>query len=111
MAKIHPVMDIYKTETDFRKRFADNHACILWLCTEANPNGIVCSKCHKTTTHHYYKDYQSLQCDVCGTHYQPIIGTIYQKKGIAIVKWFLAIYFYSKNQQLNNLEMSKKIIV
>ena len=107
--KLYPDMGNYSNEDDFKKRFGDNHACIVWLATETYPNGIRCNKCNRITSHHYYPNYQSLQCDKCGDHYQPITKTIYQKKGIAIYKWFLSFFYYSKNQSINPLELANKI--
>lgn len=109
--KTIPKANDYFTETEFKKSFGDDDACILWLCLNSFPNGIVCKKCNKVTTHKYYKAYQSFQCEVCGTHYQPILGTIYQKKGIPISKWFFAIYLIEKNLKMTSQELSKKIDV
>lgn len=109
--KPSPKIDDYFTEAEFKKSFKDDDSCILWLCLNNYPNGIICKKCDKVTTHKYYKAYQSFQCEVCGTHYQPVMGTIYQKKGIPISKWFFAIYLMGKNLKINSQELSKKIDV
>lgn len=107
--KPFPNMTNYGTEEAFHQRFPNNHVCVEWLKNEQFPDGIVCKKCDRKTNHHYYPGYLSYQCTICGNHYQPIDGTIYQKKGIPIVKWFFAIYLYSKNVHISPIELSSKI--
>lgn len=107
--KPFPNMTNYGTEEAFHKRFPNNHVCVEWLKNEQCPEGIICKKCDRKTEHRYYPNYLSYQCMTCGNHYQPIDGTIYQKKGIPIVKWFFAIYLYSKNVHIAPIEIASKI--
>lgn len=97
------------TEERFVARFDNVHACVIWLCNEQNPNGIKCKQCGKITVHHYYAPYHSLQCDKCGMHYQPVTGTIFQKKDIFLPKWFHAYFLFYKNQRIIPPELAKKI--
>lgn len=86
------------SEEEFLRKYKDNNAaCVQWLSKERNPSGVKCSKCGKLTPQEYYKPYHSFKCTICGNLYDPIIGTIYQKGGIPIWKWFYGAWMiYNK---------------
>ena len=97
------------TLDNFQKSFPSEQACREWLVKNNHPEGIKCKTCDEITPHHYYKEYRSFQCDICGTHYHPTEGTIYHKGGIALLKWYHIIYMMRYDRNVNYKDVAKEV--
>lgn len=95
MARLFPSMGNFSSEESFLKKFGKTKDCIEFLCDQYTGGKITCKKCKTVTHHEYYAPYHSYKCQECGNHYQPIMGTMYQKGGIPLNRWFRAIYLYT----------------
>lgn len=83
------------TIKDFRKRFADDDACldeIMKLCY----GGLqVCPDCEKETKFHRVKGVRNRRCYTCqwcGHQIHPTKGTVFEKTTTPLSDWFYVIY-------------------
>lgn len=97
------------TVESFNKDFPDDESCMRWIVTNRFPNGIPCEKCGKITEHHYFKDFKTYQCDICGTHLHPTMGTIYHKGGLPIRQWFFLVFLVAENQKITDQEAADEL--
>lgn len=78
--------------------FPDDAACLEWLVEYLYPNGIICTKCEKKTSHHKVTGRRAYVCSRCGNHFYPTAGTIFHRSRTPLTDWFRAIYVMSTNK-------------
>ena len=76
-------MEKYSTR-DFDKDFPNNDACLEFLFHQRWPDGVVCQKCQKVTSHYRISGRPCYSCEFCGSHVYPMAGTILQVHGSLI---------------------------
>src|SRR5207302_857196 len=80
------------TRFEWDARFPDDPACLDYLVSRLYPDGIYCPKCEKVTKHHRENGRPSYECQFCGHHEHPMVGTIFQDSATSLKLWFDAIY-------------------
>ncbi len=86
------------TITQFNLDYPNDDACLEWLKNHLYPNGIFCKVCGKITKHHKIASRRSYSCDICGNHFHPTSGTIFEKSTTSLKLWFHAIYLMSSTR-------------
>ena len=69
-------MDKYSTR-DFDRDFPTDDACLEFLFHQRWPDGVVCQKCQKVTSHYRISGRPCYSCEFCGSHVYPMAGTIF----------------------------------
>lgn len=88
-------MDKYSTK-DFDRDFPNDDACLQWLFEQRWPNGIFCDKRGKVTQHYRIKKRPVYSCEFCGSHVNPMAGTIFERTKFDHLRlWFKAIAYMS----------------
>jgi transposase len=86
-------MKKYSTR-DFDTEFPTDDACLEWLKRNRWPDGIRCDKCGKVTKHYRIKTRPVYSCEFCGTHINPMAGTIFERTKFDHLRlWFKAIAY------------------
>lgn len=78
--------------------FANDDACLEWLKGRLHPGGILCPKCGRVTKHHKISGRRSFSCDICGHHFHPTVGTIFEKSATPLSLWFRTIQLMSSSR-------------
>ncbi len=78
--------------------FPNDNACLEWLKNHLYPDGISCKVCGKVTKHHKIASRRSYSCDICGNHFHPTSGTIFEKSTTPLKLWFHAIYLMASTR-------------
>ena len=86
------------TITQFNLDYHNDDACLEWLKNHLYPQGIFCKVCGKITKHHKIASRRSYSCDICGNHFHPTSGTIFEKSTTSLKLWFHAIYLMSSTR-------------
>lgn len=86
------------TITQFNLDYSNDDACLEWLKNHLYPDGIFCKVCSKVTKHHKIASRRSYSCDICGNHFHPTSGTIFEKSTTPLKLWFHAIYLMSSTR-------------
>ncbi len=86
-------MNKYSTK-DFDRDFPDDDSCLEWLKNNRWPDGIYCQKCGKITKHYRIKTRPVYSCEFCGSHVNPMAGTIFERTKFDHLRlWFKAIAY------------------
>lgn len=86
-------MEKYSTR-DFERDFPNDDACLEWLFNQRWPEGVFCDKCQRITTHHRIKARPVYSCQFCGSHVNPMAGTIFEGTRFSHLKlWFKAVAY------------------
>ncbi len=86
-------MNKYSTK-DFDRDFPTDDACLEWLMNNRWPDGIYCGKCDKVTKHYRIKTRPVYSCEFCGSHVNPMAGTIFERTKFDHLRlWFKAIAY------------------
>jgi transposase len=86
------------TIADFNRNYPDDDACLEWLKNHLYPEGIHCKVCGKITKHHKITTRRSYSCDICGNHFHPTAGTIFEKSTTPLKLWFHAIFLMANTR-------------
>jgi transposase len=86
------------TMAKFNEQFPDDDTCLEWLKNHLYPDGIFCKVCGRITKHHKIASRRSYSCDVCGNHFHPTVGTIFEKSTTPLKLWFQATYLMSSTR-------------
>jgi len=78
------------TNADFNKDFPTDDACLDWILANRWPDGVVCQKCQKVTSHYRIAGRPCYSCEFCGSHVYPMAGTIFQSTHLPLRQWFYA---------------------
>ncbi len=85
----------YSTK-DFDKDFPNDDACLEWLKNNRWPDGVYCDKCGRVTKHYRIKARPVYSCEFCGSHVNPMAGTIFERTKFDHLRlWFKAIAYMS----------------
>jgi len=86
-------MNKYSTK-DFDRDFPTDDACLEWLKSNRWPDGIYCDKCGKVTKHYRIKTRPVYSCEFCGSHVNPMAGTIFERTKFDHLRlWFKAVAY------------------
>src|SRR5437763_850278 len=80
------------------RMFPDDAACLDYLVSRLYPDGIYCPKCKKITRHHRENGRPSYECQFCGHHEHPMVGTIFENSATSLKLWFDAIYIMASTR-------------
>src|SRR5438093_4617168 len=86
------------TRFEWDRIFPDDAACLDYLVDRLYPDGIYCPKCEKVTKHHRENGRPSYECQFCGHHEHPMVGTIFQDSATSLKLWFDAIYLMASTR-------------
>src|SRR5438105_11036704 len=86
------------TRFEWDRIFPDDAACLNYLVDRLYPDGIYCPKCEKVTRHHRENGRPSYECQFCGHHEHPMVGTIFQDSATSLKLWFDAIYLMASTR-------------
>lgn len=78
--------------------FSDDATCLDYLVARLYPNGIYCPTCEKVTKHHRENGRPSYECQYCGHHEHPMVGTIFENSATSLKLWFDAIYLMASTR-------------
>lgn len=83
------------TVTEFFKRFPDDDACLEHLMLVRYGETCECPTCLKTSKFSRVKKRPVYQCQWCGHHISPMVGTPFEKSRTPLQKWFYAMYLFT----------------
>lgn len=95
---------------DFARRFPNEKACIRYLKTIREKEGIFCRQCHQDQEHYWLPHRNFWQCKICGSKTNLRAGTVMEKSKIPLLYWFKAIHFITTTvKPFSALEMQHQI--
>jgi transposase len=80
---------------ELERDFPDDGACLEWLWRERfAPDGhhAYCPQCDDIRRFHRARERPAWDCDSCGHHLHPLVGTIFQRSSTPLRRWFQAIH-------------------
>jgi len=80
---------------DFIKQFPDNDTCIEYLMQLRHGNPLDCPKCNKHGKYHRLRKELAYECQWCGHHIHPMVGTPFHRSHVPLQKWFYAMYLFT----------------
>jgi len=83
------------TVQQFFKQFPDDDACLDHLMRTRFGDKLDCPKCGKHGKFHRVKARPVYECQWCGHHLHPMVGTPFEKSRTPLQKWFYAIYLFT----------------
>lgn len=83
------------TIQQFFKQFPDDDACLDHLMRTRFGDKLDCPKCGKHGKFHRVKARPVYECQWCGHHLHPMVGTPFEKSRTPLQKWFYAIYLFT----------------
>jgi transposase len=86
---------------EFLKDYPDDATCLDFLWRERYaPDGHTahCPKCDKKRKFHKVKERPAWDCDACGYHLHPLVGTIFEKSSTSLQLWFYAIFLMTSTR-------------
>ena len=103
-------MEKYSTK-DFEKEFPTDDACLEWLSVNRCPNGIECPICKKITKHYRIAKRPCYSCEICGTHFYPMAGSIFEDTKFDHLKlWFKAVAYMSNTRcGISSRQLSREL--
>ena len=88
-------MTEYPTVIDFMKQFPDDDTCLDYLMELRHGNPLDCPKCGKQSKFSRIRKEPAYQCQWCGHHIHPMVGTLFHKSHVPLQKWFYAMYLFT----------------
>ena len=85
---------------EFMREFPDDEACLQWLWrTNHADDGLraACPKCELRRPFHRVRGRPAWDCDYCGYHLHPTVGTICEKSSTSLKLWFYAMFLMSQS--------------
>ena len=84
---------------EFDREFPDDDACLDRLWRERYPTGRTkCPKCSRVSAFHREAGRPSWECQWCGHHIHPMVGTIFENSATSMRLWFYAIYLMASTR-------------
>lgn len=78
---------------DFLAEFPDDEACFGYIAARRMPGGLAfCPRCERDRRHYRVQGRTAFACANCGSHFYPLVGTIFEKTTTSLRSWFYAIY-------------------
>jgi transposase-like protein len=88
--------------TELARDFPDDAACLQWLWRERfahDGHHAYCPKCDQPRRFHKVRDRPAWDCDTCGYHLHPLVGTIFQRSSTSLRLWFVAIHLLTSTRR------------
>ena len=82
------------TIQDFWKRFPDDDACLDHLLRMRYGESSDCPKCGKHTKWHRLRKEPAYECQWCGHHVHPMVGTPFERTRTPLQMWFFVIFLF-----------------
>jgi transposase len=86
------------TISQFLALYPDDSACLDAIKNLRFPEGIICARCNRKTTHHRIKTRPAYACARCGTQISPLAGTIFHRSSTPLRLWFYAMYLMTQTK-------------
>jgi transposase-like protein len=86
------------TVTEFFKKFPDDDSCLDHLMNIRFGKSGQCQKCGKQTNYSRVRKIPAYQCQWCGNHVHPMVGTPFAKSRTPLQKWFFAMYLFTTSR-------------
>ncbi len=83
------------TITDFFQQFPDDSACLEFLMQLRYGESLDCPKCDKHSKFSRIRKEPAYQCQWCGHHIHPMVGTMFEGTRVPLQKWFYALYLFT----------------
>ena len=84
---------------EFEREFPDDDACLARIWAERYPTGRGrCPSCHRVSKFHREIGRPSFECQWCGHHIHPMVGTIFENSATSLRLWFYAIYLMASTR-------------
>lgn len=102
-----------KTELQsFDSRFQNETDCVNAIIAMKWPNGFVCPRCAYTEyTRLSSRRLPLFECGRCGYQASPLVGTIFERTHLPLVKWFQAMEMFLLPDGISALRLSQVIRV
>ncbi|CAM3729965.1 MULTISPECIES: transposase [Paenibacillus] len=96
----------------FSSRFRSEDDCIEAIIAMKWPNGFVCPRCAYTDcTRLSTRHIPLFECGKCGYQASPLVGTIFERTHLPLVKWFQALELFLLPDGISALRLSQVIQV
>ena len=86
------------TVFDFHRDYPDSDACLDKLMDLRVGREGRCDGCGRETRYSRIRRRRGYQCQWCGHHVYPCVGTIFEKSRTPLVKWFYAMYLFASSR-------------
>lgn len=84
---------------EFEREYPDDDACLARIWAERYPTGRGrCPSCHRVSKFHREVGRPSFECQWCGHHIHPMVGTIFENSATSLRLWFYAIYLMASTR-------------
>lgn len=84
---------------EFEREYPDDDACLARIWRERYPTGRGrCPSCHRVSTFHRETGRPAYECQWCGHHIHPMVGTIFENSATSLRLWFYAIYLMASTR-------------
>ena len=86
------------TVQNFFKTFPNDESCLEHLMEMRYGTTLDCPKCAKQSNFTKIKKVPAYQCQWCGHHIHPMVGTPFEKSRTPLQKWFYAMYLFTASR-------------
>ncbi len=86
------------TVQEFFKRFPDDDACLDHLMKLRFGDKLDCPKCGKHGRFHRLRKLPAYECQWCGHHIHPMVGTPFERSHTSLQKWFYAMFLFTTSR-------------
>jgi transposase-like protein len=76
------------------KRFPDEDACLEHIMQTRYGKQFVCPSCKRESKFHRIKKRRAFECQFCGYHIYPCVGTPFEKSRTSLQLWFYAMFLF-----------------
>lgn len=92
------------------RKFPNEKACVNYLKTKRENEGISCKKCRKVHKHYWFENQMLWKCSKCGSRTTLTAGTIMHKSKIPLSYWFMAIHLMtSVKKSFSTVELQRQL--
>ncbi|TNE42435.1 MAG: IS1595 family transposase [Alphaproteobacteria bacterium] len=82
------------TIQDFFKRFPDDDTCLDHIMATRYGKETECPSCGRKSKFHRIKKRRAYECQFCGYHLYPCVGTPFEKSRTSLQLWFYAMFLF-----------------
>ncbi len=79
----------------FLEAYPDDDACLDRIMRMKVGKDPTCARCKRKTTFYRIRKRRAYECQWCGFHVYPCVGTPFEKSRTSLRKWFYAIYLFT----------------
>lgn len=105
---IQMIQDDFGSISDFSAYFKDEEVCLAYLEQMRWGDDVVCPRC-KSGKAYRFTDKIRFKCSACQEHFTVKTGTAFGETKIPLLKWFFAIYLFTKEGSLSSTKLSKTL--